>query len=216
MSKEWKRTPNYKCVVCNNDMYVRPSAIKKSSGWGFSCSKECGKINRAKHTKGISNHQFGLKGAKNSSFTGVEKINQYGYRLIYMPEHNRANHAGYIYEHNLIMERHIKRELKFYGYKNPKNEICHHIDRNKLNNDISNLQLMSEREHFKLHKLEDNYSLRAGKSKSAINQNDADLIRCEYKHTVVTQKYLAKKYNVSQGVISNIINKKRICYGKQM
>lgn len=151
MTKEFKRKSNYKCVVCSNDMYVRPSAVLKSSGWGFSCSKECGKINRSKHTKGISNHQYGIKGEKNSSFTGTEKINQYGYKLIYMPEHKRANGAGYVYEHNIVMEKYLQRELKFIGYKNPENEVCHHIDRNKLNNDILNLQLMAEREHIKLH-----------------------------------------------------------------
>lgn len=151
------RVSNYKCVVCNVGIYVRPSAIQKSKGWGFTCSKECGKKNRSKHTVGIANHQYGLKGDKNSSFTGNEKISQYGYRLLYMPEHSRANHAGYVYEHNIAMEKHIGRKLLFYGYKNPKNEVCHHIDRNRLNNSIDNLQLMAENEHMKLHHLEGDF-----------------------------------------------------------
>lgn len=209
-----KRTPNYKCVVCAKDMYVRPSAFKKSAGWGFTCSRECGKINRSKHTVGIGNHQYGLKGEKNASFAGYEKINQYGYRLIYKPEHKRANHAGYVYEHNLVMEEHLGRELKFYGYKNKNNEVCHHIDRNKLNNDISNLQLMTEKEHFELHKKEDGYSLKAGRTRSLFNESEANKIREIYNTTNKSQSTIAKDYGVSQSVISSIINKRRKCYGK--
>lgn len=209
-----KRTPNYKCVVCANDMYVRPSAFTKSAGWGFTCSKECGKINRSRHIVGIANHQYGLKGDKNASFTGCEKINQYGYKLIYKPEHKRANHAGYVYEHNLVMEKHLGRELKFFGYKNKNNEVCHHIDRNKLNNDISNLQLMTEKEHFELHKKEDEYSLKVGRTRSSFDESDANKIREIYKTTNKSQCSIAKDYGVSQSVISNIINKRRKCYGK--
>ena len=54
-----KRTPNYKCVICEKEMYVRPGQLLKSKGWGFTCSKDCGKINRSKHTVGIANHQYG-------------------------------------------------------------------------------------------------------------------------------------------------------------
>lgn len=152
-----KRTPNYKCVICNNEMYVRPSAIKKSKGWGFTCSKECGKINRSKHTTGISNHQFGIKGELNASFKGDTKISRYGYVLKYKPEHKRANHAGYVFEHILVMEDYLKRDLKYYGFKNKDNEVCHHKDRNKQNNSIDNLELMTESEHIKLHHKDGDY-----------------------------------------------------------
>ena len=39
---------------------------------------------------------------------------------------------------------------KYYG-EIPKGHHVHHIDLDKSNNDISNLQLMSEEEHIKLH-----------------------------------------------------------------
>ncbi|MDQ7067775.1 MAG: HNH endonuclease [Sulfurimonas sp.] len=182
MSKECKRTPNYKCVICGNDMYIRPSAIKKSKGWGFACSKECGKINRSKHTIGLSNHQYGVKGERNASFKGHRKISTYGYVLIYIPEHPRANHAWYVFEHLLVMENHIGRPLKYYGFKNKNNEVCHHIDRDKQNNSIENLQLMTEVEHLKLHLMEDKErSLKAGRTRSKFNEEDVLLICEEYK-----------------------------------
>ena len=151
---EHKRTPNYKCVVCGNDMYVRPSAIKKSAGWGFTCSKSCGKENRSRHTIGIANHQYGIKGEDNASFKGDTKISRYGYVLKYCPNHTRANHAGYVYEHILVMEQHLGRPLKTPSKKSDW-EVCHHIDRDKKNNSISNLQLMTLSEHTTLHLKED-------------------------------------------------------------
>lgn len=153
----WNRTPNYKCVICGKEMYVRPSAIEKSKGWGFTCSKECGKENRSKHTVGVSNHQYGLRGDLNSSFKGDRKISRYGYVLIYNPTHKRANHAGYVFEHILVMEKHLGRSLKYFGHKHKDNEVCHHIDRNKQNNSIDNLMLLTDSEHVKLHHLEGDY-----------------------------------------------------------
>ncbi len=49
-----------------------------------------------------------------------------------------------ILKHRLVMMQHLGRELT-------KNEVVHHIDHNKCNNDISNLQLMTQTEHAKLH-----------------------------------------------------------------
>jgi len=95
LSRE-NRTQNYKCVVCGKAHYQRPNAIKRTK-YGLTCSKECGKINRSRHTKGEDNHQFGVKGKRNASFKGVEKISRYGYVLIYKPSHPRANHAGYVF-----------------------------------------------------------------------------------------------------------------------
>lgn len=48
-------------------------------------------------------------------------------------------------KHQIIMENHIGRELK-------ENEVIHHIDGNKRNNDLSNLMLVTREEHTKIHK----------------------------------------------------------------
>lgn len=62
--------------------------------------------------------------------------------------HPLANKSGKIYEHIYVMCNHIGRKL------NP-DECVHHIDRNKENNSLSNLRLMTLSEHARLHAEED-------------------------------------------------------------
>lgn len=208
-----ERTPNYKCVVCGKAHYQRPSQIKQTV-YGLTCSVECGKINRAKHMKGKGNHQFNVKGKDNASFTGEKKISNYGYVLIYKPEHIYSNHAGYVFEHILVVEKKIGRHLKRPKYKKDW-EVCHHKDRCKTNNSIDNLQLITHGEHIALHIKEDkDRALKAGKTRSIISDIIAREIREKYSTGKFTQDELGKKYNVSQSVICNIINKGRYSYGK--
>lgn len=51
---------------------------------------------------------------------------------------------GFVLEHIFIMENELGRKLV-------KGEVVHHIDGDKLNNDIKNLKLMSSSDHTKLH-----------------------------------------------------------------
>lgn len=48
------------------------------------------------------------------------------------------------HQHRIVMEKHLERKLK-------SDEIVHHIDENKHNNDIKNLQLVTRSEHAKIH-----------------------------------------------------------------
>lgn len=62
----------------------------------------------------------------------------YTYKKVKLPD------GSTIDEHRLIMENHIGRKLG-------RDEVVHHIDENKFNNSICNLQLLTRREHSKLH-----------------------------------------------------------------
>lgn len=66
-----------------------------------------------------------------------------GYRLVFKPEHPRAFFDGMVYEHVLVMESVLGRELS-------KTETVHHINRIRSDNRPENLKLYSSRsEHMR-------------------------------------------------------------------
>lgn len=68
-----------------------------------------------------------------------------GYIGIWTPGHERADGGKYVYEHTLVFEKHN-------GRLPNKNEVLHHIDLDKHNNNISNLFLCGYKEHTKIHR----------------------------------------------------------------
>lgn len=70
-----------------------------------------------------------------------------GYMYSYSPKHPCANKAGKVMEHVYVMYSHIERPLE-------KDECVHHIDRDKTNNEISNLMLLTISDHARLHQIE--------------------------------------------------------------
>jgi len=84
------------------------------------------------------------KGNKNSQWKGGRRIDKSGYVLIYSPLHPNRDKDNIVREHRLIMESKIGRFLK-------KGEIVHHMNDNKSDNRIENLQLLTKIEHAKLH-----------------------------------------------------------------
>ena len=77
----------------------------------------------------------------------IEKtVNKGDYLYAVVKGHPGASKYGYILYHRVVMQNHLGRLLMA-------NEVVHHIDGNKFNNDISNLELMDSKRHAKLHKL---------------------------------------------------------------
>ena len=68
-----------------------------------------------------------------------------GYLAGYEKDYNKK---GNYKLHRKTMEDYLGRKLN-------DNEIVHHIDGNKLNNDISNLQVMTRSEHSRYHRLKE-------------------------------------------------------------
>src|ERR1700757_3616663 len=86
--------------------------------------------------KGVPNPNF--RGPNNPNWSGGEYINDQGYRYILSPDHPYKGIRGYVREHRLVMEKYLGR------YLDPQEDV-HHIDHNKLNNDINNLELFPTR-----------------------------------------------------------------------
>ncbi len=71
-----------------------------------------------------------------------------GYMYSYTPDHYCANKAGKVMEHVMVI-------ADFIGRKLYSTECVHHIDRDRKNNKISNLILLTNEEHYELHAIED-------------------------------------------------------------
>lgn len=71
-------------------------------------------------------------------------VNKGDYLYAYVPEHPKCTKNGYVLMHRIIMENHLGRVLNT-------NEVVHHKNGNKKDNDISNLELLTNEEHSKLH-----------------------------------------------------------------
>lgn len=99
---------------------------------------------KRKPTQGFQKNSGMNKGRKNPSWRGGRRKHN-GYIEIHCPNHPNSNRERYVLEHRLVVEQFIERYLK-------PNEIIHHIDEDKTNNDIDNLMIFkSTTEHLKFH-----------------------------------------------------------------
>ena len=99
------------------------------------------KINKSRKGKPLSEEHRNKIGESNSK-GGVQKHSS-GYIMIKNKEHPFCNVAGYVYEHRLVMEKHIGRYLT-------RKEVVHHKNELRTDNRIENLALCSSNvEHLR-------------------------------------------------------------------
>ena len=97
-------------------------------------------------------HKKAISEGKKCRFNGLNgyghiKCHIKGYMLAYAPCHPHAHKDGYVMLHTVIMERAIGRYLM-------DDEVVHHINHNRADNRIENLQLMKKKDHCRMHMLE--------------------------------------------------------------
>lgn len=166
-TREKGEAENITCKVCGEEFSVLLSAkrarerdggkiqfcSKKCMGIGartrmaVSC-KNCGNEFETNRLKGINKRVFcGFKCAmEHRKKTGSSKKSgcwlENGYRVLYLDGDKS------IKEHKKVMQDYLGRELAA-------DECVHHINGDKLDNRIENLQLMKKSEHSSLHRMEE-------------------------------------------------------------
>lgn len=149
------------CSICGKVMNVKPFRVKRLKGGKITCNDECKAELKSQVMSGKGNHQFGLIGDKNSSFAGEITISNYGYVLEYCPNHPRphdtSNKTPRVKQHRLVIERNYNLFNPDY-FENINGWIVlkegydvHHIDENKTNNLLNNLEILTRSEHTLLH-----------------------------------------------------------------
>ena len=134
------------CETCGNTLLARQKRF---------CSKPCyGKFlkenpeHRNHFKPGAIPWNKGLvgymAGDKHWNWKGGRRKHSGGYIEVKCEDHPRANSGGYVMEHRLVVEQHLGRLLE-------DGEVVHHIDGNRKNNEIDNLDIMTNSEHSALH-----------------------------------------------------------------
>lgn len=114
----------YKCIICGKDFISSPCRKKQT------CSRQCG---------GKLKSRIYLK-EKHWNWKGGKYIDTDGYIRVYNPNHPYAMSDGYVREHRLVMEQKLGRYLM------PLEDV-HHINRNKQDNRVENLELIPHYKH---------------------------------------------------------------------
>lgn len=121
VGKQWR----WRCK-CDCGGEAKTTAHKLITGWTRSCG--CLAIESARNRKG--DRRYNWKGGR---------AMDNGYVRFLMPEHHRANKRGYVYEHLIVMEKHLGRRLA------PKENV-HHKNGDRSDNRIENLELWSTKQ----------------------------------------------------------------------
>lgn len=151
MVEQYKRKPNTKCSICGKDIYKRPSVIKANKGAIF-CSQKCYGISCRIEVPCIVCNQLILSGLhKRTCSRKCSNIHRAGIKYKLGRPRDKAEQIRSI-KMRLLRERGEKCERC--GYAKVEILHVHHKDRDRNNNDVSNLEIICPNCHYEEHYLE--------------------------------------------------------------
>lgn len=128
-----------------NDDLLRELYVEQRLSSGMIAGRYgCARITVCRHLRklGVIRPESGVN-SRNRNF----RTKQYrsGYPVTFIPEHPRANHLGYVFDHILVVEKEI-------GRTPSRKEPIHHKDLDRTNADNNNLYLSkSHSDHQRVH-----------------------------------------------------------------
>ena len=145
-----KTSVDVECAYCGKSFERMPSQLKEQNNF---CSPLCANTFRQDRTVVTCDHcgcsfekwtnrvnekgNYCSKRCAGIASRNNAQVNSSGYRLIWVDNNLTL-------EHRYVMECHLGRPLRA-------DEVVHHINENKLDNRIENLQVMTPNDHMSLH-----------------------------------------------------------------
>lgn len=143
-----------KCKQCKKLFYIPKCRIFIRKF----CSPSCSSLYVSKHhhrgmfqvghsvSQKVRNKIGNANSGENSyTWKGGKFKTRSGYIMVLKKSHPYANANGYVAEHRLIMEEKIGRFMKH-------NEHIHHLNENRNDNRIENLELLDMGKHMSIHR----------------------------------------------------------------
>ena len=125
-----------RCVVCGKVAKSKADGSKGGPKWeGPLCSAHLEKLRRNGDPR-ISKKAGPPKGVPLKRVGGERYAKGDGYIKVWLPSHPNSDKTGHVLEHRLVMSEDINRPLESH-------ETVHHINGNRSDNRIENLELWS-------------------------------------------------------------------------
>lgn len=145
-----KRQVEVVCKTCHQPFSIPRSHIDRR----VFCSNAC----REAHPE-TKERKAAKTGESNPAWKGGRTIKSDGYIYALAGWHPLSTRTGYVLEHRLVMEQHLLQNdpaspflvyMKGHLVLSPEYDV-HHKDRDRANNEVSNLECLTPSEHARLH-----------------------------------------------------------------
>lgn len=137
----------FQSLACQQKRYCSRTCARKGN-WSdprYAAHMSAAHVGQESSMRGKTHRPESIERMRRAKFRGNDrKLLASGYVAIYSPGHPKSRGNGRILEHIAVMERALGRYLQ-------PGEVVHHINRDRSDNRLENLQLMDTKEHALLH-----------------------------------------------------------------